>query len=204
MRVDVERARVVDPATRALEDLRFIRSTMERSEGFTAVSGLALIAIGGIALCAAAVSAFVAHAAPGSDAWITVWGAAGAFALVLGALALVRKARRHGIAIARGLDRKLGLCLGGPLVAGLVLTVALVRVDARALLPGAWLALYGAGVVAAGAFSTRSIPWLGTACMALGAASLLGAPVPPDVVLALGFGVLHVVVGARIARRHGG
>ena len=204
MSVDVEFPRTGDPATRAIEDLRFIRTTMERSQGFTVVSGLALMAIGAIALVAAAVSAFGVRAAAGSDAWITVWAAAGAFALVLGAFALVRKARRHGVAIARGPGRKLLLCLGGPLAAGLVLTFALVRVDARPLLAGVWLSLYGAGVVAAGAFSTRSVPWLGAACMTLGAASLLSSAIPPDGALATGFGLLHLVVGARIARRHGG
>ena len=204
MSVEIEQERTGDPATRALEDLRWIRDTMERSEGFTAVSGRALMAVGLIALIAAAASTFVVHAAPGSDAWIAVWGAAGAFALVLGAGALVKKARRHGVAIERGPGRKLLLCLGGPLAAGLVLTIALVRVDARALLAGVWLSLYGAGVVAAGAFSTRSVPWLGAACMALGAASLLVPEIPPDAALAVGFGLLHLIVGARIARRHGG
>ena len=204
MKAELERPRGADPTTRAIEDLRFIRATMERAEGFTVVSGRALVAVGGIALGAAALLTFVVRAAPGSDAWIGVWAAAGALASVLGAAALLAKARRHGIAIARGPGRKLALCLGGPLVAGVVLTFALVRADARELLSGTWLSLYGAGVVAAGAFSTRSVPWLGGACLALGAAALFTPATWGDALLAAGFGVLHLVVGWRIARRHGG
>ena len=73
-----------------------------------------------------------------------------------------------------------------------------------ALLPGVWLLVYGAGVVAAGAFSTRVIPVLGAACIGAGAVALF-VPQPYGTwSMALAFGLLHVACGIQIARRHGG
>jgi hypothetical protein len=86
---------------------------------------------------------------------------------------------------------------------GAVLTYALARESATTLLPGMWLALYGAGVTAGGTLSIRAIRGMGLAMLALGVAALLQPPWGP-VLLAVGFGALHLIVGLRLVTRHGG
>jgi hypothetical protein len=90
------------------------------------------------------------------------------------------------------------------LFAGGVLTVALVRSGDTRQIPGVWLLLYGVAVMQAGAFSVRTIPVMGALFVLVGAIAL---PLPwtwANVMLAVGFGGLHLGFGAFITRRHGG
>ena len=98
------------------------------------------------------------------------------------------------------------------LLAGAVLTVALIDpgtpgVEAHVterLLPGVWLLLYGVGVTTAGAHSVRAVPLMGIGFILLGTTALFCSALGGDLMLALGFGALHICFGVHIARRHGG
>jgi hypothetical protein len=70
--------------------------------------------------------------------------------------------------------------------------------------PPMWLLLFGAAVLAAGAFSVAPVRVLGGAFMVLGAAALVSPASWANLHLALGFGGLNLGFGALIARRHGG
>ena len=187
---------------RAADNLRFIRETMERSASFTAVPGVGGMAMGGAALLAS----LFAHQArvQGTAAWLRVWLACLAVAVVLGALGIASKARRSGVPLNRGAARKFALSLLPPLAAGAVLTVAMVRWGSAESLPGVWMLMYGAGVATGGAFSVRVIPVLGVLFMVLGGITLFLPLALGDLMMALSFGGLHVVFGAIVARRHGG
>jgi hypothetical protein len=90
------------------------------------------------------------------------------------------------------------------MAAGGVLTAVLFRAGEFGFLPGAWMLLYGAGVVAGGSASVRVVPLMGGCFMALGAATLLAAGMPRDIALAVGFGGVHIVFGTIIAVKYGG
>ena len=184
---------------RALADLQFIRRTMEGAAAFTTLSGTGLVAIGLSALGAGA----VAGSTPGPP-WLRVWVAEAALALAIGVLATLAKTRRAQLPILSGPLRKFGLALAAPSLAGAVLTVALAQHGAYGLLPGAWLLLYGSGLLAGGTFSIRLVPLMGAGFMALGVAAALAPSALGPAAMVMGFGGLHVVFGALVVRGHGG
>jgi hypothetical protein len=188
------------PHLHALENLRYIRETMERSGSFTAVPGWGG-AIMGLTAVAAAV---VASGQKSPEAWLAVWLAAALVAMLVGAWATARKVRAAKVPILSGPAQKFALSLAPPLVAGALLTVALYRAGLSAALPGTWLLLYGAGVMTAGAFSVRIVPIMGICFMAVGTVALFCPPAWGDWFLGAGFGGLQVFFGIIIARRYGG
>lgn len=184
---------------RAADNLRFIRQTMERATSFTAISGLGYILIGLTAVGAALVAAL--QGTP--EAWLAVWVAELLLASVIGVGLTARKARAQGERMRSYAGRKLVLAFSPPMAVGGLLTVAAFAADAHALIPGVWLALYGAGVMTGGAYSVRVVPLMGASFIAMGALALL-TPIPGDLALALGMGGLHVLFGLVIWRRYGG
>jgi hypothetical protein len=185
---------------RAMDNLRFIRETMERAGSFTAVSGWGSIATGVTALLAA----WLASAQRDPASWLGVWSAEALLALGIGAWAVVRKARAAGMPLLSGPGRKVALSLSPPLVAGALLTGVLFHAGLLAILPGMWLLLFGVGIVAAGSYSVRIVPVMGLSFMLLGAVAFLLPMSWANGVMALGFGGLHILFGLLIARRYGG
>ena len=185
---------------RAMDDLRFIRRTMERGPAFTALPGWGGVAIGMSALVAAG----VASSRESGIAWLSTWLLEAVLATVICLWAMRAKAERAELPLLSGAGRKFLLSFLPPTLAGAILTFALVQSGATSLIPGAWLLLHGVGVVAAGTFSVRVVPIMGFCFMALGGLALLVAPAAGDLLLATGFGGLHVVFGLHIARKHGG
>jgi len=184
----------------ALDDLRFIRQTMERAASFTAVPGWGGMAVG----CTALLAAWLASRQSSHAAWLVVWLSEASLAAVVGGWATVHKARAVGLSLLRGAGRKFLFGLGPPLLAGGVLTLALFRLDAMQVLPGMWLLLYGVGTVTAGTFSVRIVPVMGLCFMLLGVLALAVPQSFGNLCMALGFGGLHLLFGFLIARRHGG
>ena len=185
---------------RAMDNLRFIRETMERAGAFTAIPGRATVLVG----LTAVLAGILAHAQPSFGRWLSVWLGEAVIGVVVGGWALNRKAKAAGVPLSTGPGRRFARAFAPPLAVGALLTLTLARAEVTAAIPGTWLLLYGAGVLAAGAFSIRIVPLLGGCFMALGAAALLGPPAWGEPLLALGFGGLHMGFGFVIARRYGG
>lgn len=184
----------------AMDNLRFIRKTMESSSSFTAVPGLGGVLMGAVGLAAATVSvlpAFRAH-------WLLVWLVAASFALSIGSFALARKSAEAGVQVLRGAGRRFLFCLVPPLAAAAVLTAVLVRDGRLDTIPATWLLLYGVAVVTAGVVSVPIVPVMGLCFMALGVVAFLVPFSWTPLLLGAGFGGLHVAFGVVIARRHGG
>lgn len=185
---------------RAMDNLRYIRETMERSGSFTHVSGMGGMFMGLVALTASA----LAWQATSAAVWLTIWLVAAGLSLAVAALMMGRKSHAEGMTLLTGPGRKFTWNVIPPLAAGAVLTVALVRMGSMDLLPGMWLLLYGTSIVTGGSYSVRPVPVMGAAFMLAGTAALLSPASWGDAYMALAFGGLHVVFGIVIWRKHGG
>ena len=185
---------------RAIDNLLYIRETMERASAFTGVPGWGQVAIGASAL----VAAFLAARETNVKRWLFTWLVEAVIALLIAGWSLDRKARRTATPLFSGAGRKVAFSLSPPLVVGALLTAVLFRLGITSVIPGVWLLLYGTGVVTGGMFSVRVVPVMGVCFMFLGAAALFLSPAWGNILLAAGFGGLHIIFGIIIARKYGG
>jgi len=186
-------------STRAMDNLKYIRETMERSTAFTGISGWGLVGIGVSAMAAS----YIAAGQPSFRNWMAVWLGEAVVALLIAGWSIDRKARAANLPLLSGPGRKVAYSLTPPLVAGGLITIVLYRSGLTNAIPGVWLLLYGTGVITGGMFSVSAVPVMGLCFMALGAIACL-LPDFSNWLMAAGFGGLHIVFGVIIARRYGG
>src|SRR5438094_5968919 len=185
---------------RAMDNLRYIRETMERASAFTAVPGWGQVAIGATALAAT----YLAAQQPNAKAWLLTWLTEAIIALLISGWSMDRKARATGTPLLSGPGRKVAFSLSPPMAVGALLTVVLFRAGMTNAIPGMWLLLYGTGVVTGGMFSVGVVPVMGICFMVLGATALFVPEAWGNWLMASGFGGLHIVFGSIIARKYGG
>src|SRR6266566_5875735 len=185
---------------RALDNLQFIRSTMERAGSFTAVPGWGMVVVG----CTALAATWLAFRQSRDADWLAVWLGEAVLGVVVGGAAMVQKARAANDPLLSGPGRRFGLSFLPPIVVGALLTIALYRAGLFPLMPGVWLLLYGTAVATAGAFSARIVRIMGGCFMLHGKAALFAPASLWPWFMAAGFGGLNVVFGLLIARRYGG
>jgi hypothetical protein len=184
----------------AVENLRYIRDTIEAAGTFTTVPGKGCIAMGLTALAAAGLELAPALA----SSWLQIWVGAALMAAAAALFFMEEKAKAHGLSLRRAVARRFFMTLVPAFVAGGVLTAALVDEVARSSITGLWLLLYGCGLAACGVFAIPAVLAAGLAFMALGTVALgLPSAWSPGI-LALGFGGLHIALGVIITRDHGG
>lgn len=188
-----------ETSTNAEENLAYIRETMETASGFTAVSGWGLVGVGILGLAAAVAT----YMRPGGPADPIIWIPTAVLSIALSTTATARKVRQLEIPLWSGSFRKLAWVMIPALVAGGMLTLALGNAGAGLLIPGTWLALYGAAVAAGGTQSARDFRWMGICFLGLGAVSFF-RPEFNVLLLGVGFGGLHIAFGIRVARKYGG
>ena len=142
---------------RAIDDLRFIRETMENAASFTAVSGWGMVGVGATAFAAAA----IAVTQPTLRGQLAAWFSAAAISIAISAYAITRKARRANAPLFHGAARKFLLSFLPPMAVGAILTYVLLESGDFALVPPIWLMMYGTAVITGGAFSVRVVPLMG-------------------------------------------
>jgi len=196
-KVDAEPAGLHD---RAMDNLKFIRQTMESATAFTAISGWGVVVVGVTAFAAA----LLARRQASAEAWLAVWLGEAALSFAIAGGATVGKARTSRQPLLSKPGQRFALSFAPPMVVGALLTVALYRVGFVSAIPGMWMLLYGTGIVTGGAFSVRVVPVMGLCFMAEGTAALFLPSAWRDGLMAGTFGALHVFFGFIIARRYGG
>ena len=185
---------------RAMDNLRYIRETMERATPFTGISGRGEMTIGATALIACVIAA----RQPTFKLWVYTWLAEGLISLLIAGWSMDRKARDTQTPLFSGSGRKALFSLAPSVIAGGLLTLVLARAGLVDTIPGMWLLLYGTGVITGGMFSVRAVPAMGLCFMVLGAFALFSSPHWTNYFMAVGFGGLHLVFGAIIVRKYGG
>jgi hypothetical protein len=196
----VEESVIAPPSSEVLDQLQFIRHTMESATSFTAVPGWGMVFLGVTALAAA----FLARTVSSHVTWVLLWLGEAVLAGLISLVAMVKKTGSLAKLAASIPARKCALSLVPPLAAGAVLTVIMMEQHLYAVLPGMWLMLYGVAIITGGAFSVRVIPVMGICFAIFGTVALAMPAIWADGVMAAGFGGLHIVFGTLIARRHGG
>lgn len=190
---------------KAIDNLRFIRETMERAAHFTAIPGYGGALMGVTAIGAAV----IAGNQPAIREWLITWLVEAVLAFCIGIFAMWQKSKNAGDSLASAPARKFALAFAPPLVAGLILTSLFYFKNLFVLMPTVWLTLYGTAVVTGGAYSVKIVPIVGWLFVALGLVSVF---VPTadnnfyyeNLLMGLGFGVLQLVFGLVVARKHGG
>lgn len=188
---------------RAADNLRFIRDTMAKAGAFTSVSGSGTMLIGGVGIAATVLSKRIRIETEPSR-WLILWIAAAVICGVISIVTIRAKAARTEQSLTAGPARRFVLAFAPAMVAGVILTVALVAENQMALLPAVWLTVYGAAVTAGGSLSVRPVPLMGAAFLLLGAIASAAPQSAHTALLGAGFGGLHLMFGFWIARSYGG
>lgn len=185
---------------RAIENLEYIRGTMERSAAFTAVPGY-----GGTLMGVTAIGAgIIAELQTEPWLWLATWLVEALLAFLIGILAMWQKSRSSESALDSLPARKFAFSFVPPLIAGFVVTVLMLYRGSPSLLPPIWISIYGAAVVTGGAFSVKPVQVMGWVFMLIGAASVVARPELGNYFMMASFGLAHIVFGIVIGRRYGG
>ena len=185
---------------RAMDNLRYIRETMQRSASFTHVSGIGGVLMGLIAIA----TALIASRSAAPTVWVVTWLASAVASLAVATVSMARKSAAAGEGLLTGPGRKFAWNVIPPLAVGAVLTVVFIRAALIDQLPGAWLLLYGTGIVTGGSYSVRPVPLMGAAFMGLGTIAFFAPAAWGNAFMAAGFGGLPILFGIVIWRKHGG
>ena len=200
LRKETSTAEPVKISDRAIDNLAFIRETMERSTHFTAVPGYGGILMGVTAVAAA----YIAQQQPTIRDWLAVWLTEAFLAFAIGLLAMWQKTKISQTPLISGPSKKFAFGFAPPLMAGVAITLGLFRFDHYEIMAPIWMLLYGTAVVTGGAFSVRVIPVMGWIFMAFGAIAFALPAGFGNILMGVTFGLVHIVFGIIIARRYGG
>src|SRR5436190_9629064 len=139
----------VNLGDRAIDNLKFIRETMERSTHFTAVPGY-----GGMLMGATAVAtAFIANAQATFHDSLVAWLIEAFLAFAIGLLAMWQKSKIGGQSLLSVPARKFAMSFAPPLIAGVATVLGVWRYGDYFAMPAICMLAYGAAVVCGGAFS---------------------------------------------------
>lgn len=185
---------------RAIDNLKFIRETIARSTQFTAVPGYGGILMGVTAVAAA----FIASGQVYLPNSLMTWLVEATLAFSIGILAMWQKSKIGGQSLLSVPAKKFAMSFAPPLIVGVAIVLGIWRYGDYESMPAVCMLCYGSAVVCGGAFSVRVVPVMGWCFMALGAVAFIVPASYGNLMMGASFGLLHIIFGAIIARRHGG
>ena len=202
----------MDP-NEATDHLAAIRRIMESASQLTVLPGGAAV-IGG--LLAVLASAATARALGSLDfgtmnsvdpalrfKLVALWVTVALLGIAVDVLMTLRLAKKHGANPWSRLAQLAAYAMGPFIAAGVAFTVALASHNAWQLVPGVWITLYGGAVWMAGLMSVRAPGVLGLAFFIAGVLTLFWAGPVALVMVALTFGLGHIIFGVYLLARFG-
>ena len=187
-----------------IQDLREIRSIMERSTKFLSLSGISGVLAGLYALAGAYLAfeifddqeALVPGIPPGEQVWdlFLIGIVVLILAITTAVIFSVNKGKKRGQKIWNSAAKRMLANMTVPLVAGGILALVLLLKGLIMLMAPVTLIFYGMALYNASKFTYEDVKYLGFFQIALG---LLGAYFPQYSLLlwAFGFGVMHIIYG---------
>ncbi len=199
-----------------IDDIREIRTIMERSTRFISLSGLSGIAAGIYALAGAFIAYRLIYApSAGMPAestlygnhkliWQLAWVAAAVLVLTLATgiwLSYLKSKREGKVFWGRGSKQFLA-GVSTPLVAGGIFIILMIVQGYFTMVAPAFLVFYGLALIHGGRYTESDIQWPGYLEIILG---LTAAAVPQYGLLlwAAGFGILHIIYGIIMSLKYG-
>lgn len=185
-----------------LDDLKHIRSMMERSSKFLSISGLSGVLAGTFAIIGAVVAYLILNgrfAFTGSLLYdfILIAIAVLISAITAGLVLSAQKAKRSNSKLWQPVTLQIAKDFCVPLMVGGLFCIILVYKHVAYLVVPSMLIFYGLGLIAAGARTYRDVKILGACQIVLGL--LAAVVVGYDLIFwGIGFGVLHIVYGILI------
>lgn len=202
-----------------LKELTHIRSMMEKSTRFVSLSGMTGIAIGLIALAVASIVFIIAKTAPfespeifwnfvagfsgegtTNSARIALYALAG-FALVssiiTGYVFTLKKTKENNVKLWTKTFRLMLINIAIPLAAGGVFCLILINLGLPQMVAGSMLVFYGLALINGAKYTLQDVNSLGLIEIVLGLFTLWLNKYGIEM-WAIGFGVLHIIYGAKI------
>lgn len=196
-----------------LQDIREIRTMMERSSKFLSLSGLSGVLAGVYAL----IAAYVAHSyyqfIPDNTNYTILVASTNLNAIIvlaLGALLLsvgtailfsYRKSTKKGETIWNNTSKKMATNMLVPLISGGMLILIFISKDFLALLAPTSLLFYGLALYNASNYTFADVKYLGLIQIGLGLISVYFIE-HSLLIWALGFGIMHIIYGIYIYYRY--
>jgi hypothetical protein len=197
----------------AVEQLATIRRIMESATRMTTLPGQAAIVGGALALVGCGVTywkmrsldfAAMANLAPeDSHALVAMWALIAVAGIAINVLLTLRLARKRGVNPWSRLAQLSAYAMGPALLAAAALSAMLIQNAQWRLVAPTWMMLYGVALWMAGILSVRAPQTLGAVFFAAGALTLFVAAPAALVMVALTFGLAHVVFGIFLISRFG-
>ncbi len=200
-------------ADEAGKHLATIRRIMESATQLTVLPGKAAIIGGLLALAGCVVTyclmgSFDFHVMKDFDQAgrlhvLAVWVAVAVLGLVVDVVLTNLAAKKHNRRPWTRLAQMGAYAVGPAVVAGVALTVALALCGQWQMVPGVWIMLYGGAIWMASVMSIRAPRLLGLGFFIAGILSLFWASPIALIMIALTFGLGHIVFGAYLLVKFG-
>jgi len=192
----------------AEENIKLIREVMETSARYTNLSGVSGIIAGVLALVGCALTYWITFAFQGAEqiswyvvTWVLVLGIS-----ILQDLALAqRKARSRGEEYFTPATLQVYKAVLPGIFVAAVLSIRALTLGELDAIPALWALGYGAALCAAGRFSAREVRVFGVIQLITGAIALFFFSTWDYslYVLALSFGIYHILFGLWMTRKYG-